>query len=131
MFYFRRRRVLDISDGIDNPGKIKWDLALCLLLAWTVVFACISKGVKSSGKVQYVYIFITLTKTGALLKLFNTLCWQLVFAHVSVQMLEAFSTQTKNNPPNPGSWSVTSQWEWRPCISLNPWSICSSELPLH
>lgn len=44
--------MLAISDGIDQPGKIKWDLALCMLLAWVVVFACISKGVKSSGKVS-------------------------------------------------------------------------------
>lgn len=43
--------MLDISSGIDEPGIVKWDLALCLLLAWLVVFACISKGVKSSGKV--------------------------------------------------------------------------------
>ncbi|XP_067944675.1 sodium- and chloride-dependent taurine transporter-like [Watersipora subatra] len=50
---FWQRKVLAISSGIDEPGIIKWDLALCLLVAWIVVFACISKGVKSSGKVMY------------------------------------------------------------------------------
>ncbi|XP_067945396.1 sodium- and chloride-dependent taurine transporter-like [Watersipora subatra] len=50
---FWQRRVLAISSGIDEPGIIKWDLALCLLVAWIVVFACIFKGVKSSGKVMY------------------------------------------------------------------------------
>ena len=32
-------------------GEIKWDLALCLLLSWLIVFACLAKGIKSSGKV--------------------------------------------------------------------------------
>lgn len=45
--------VLQISGGIDKPGPVRWQLALCLLLSWTVVFLCICKGVKSSGKVVY------------------------------------------------------------------------------
>lgn len=32
-------------------GEIKWDLALTLLFAWVVVYCCICKGIKSSGKV--------------------------------------------------------------------------------
>ena len=53
-----RRRVLAISNGINEPGTIKWDLALCLLLAWIVVYFCIWKGIKSSGKVSQSYIFV-------------------------------------------------------------------------
>ncbi|XP_013385676.1 sodium- and chloride-dependent taurine transporter [Lingula anatina] len=58
------RKVLQISTGINAMGTIKWDLALCLLLAWVVVYFCIWKGVKSSGKVMYFtatspYIFMT------------------------------------------------------------------------
>jgi len=34
-------------------GDIKWDITLCLLLSWMVVFACLVKGIKSSGKVVY------------------------------------------------------------------------------
>lgn len=34
-------------------GEIKWDLSLCLLLSWFIVFACLAKGIKSSGKVVY------------------------------------------------------------------------------
>jgi len=34
-------------------GDIKWDITLCLLLSWIVVFACLVKGIKSSGKVVY------------------------------------------------------------------------------
>lgn len=40
----------DISDGIGAPG---WKLTLYLLLAWTVVFLVIIRGVKSSGKIAY------------------------------------------------------------------------------
>jgi len=34
-------------------GEIKWDLSLCVLLSWIIVFACLAKGIKSSGKVVY------------------------------------------------------------------------------
>ena len=34
-------------------GEIKWDLSLCLLLSWIIVFLCLAKGIKSSGKVVY------------------------------------------------------------------------------
>ena len=34
-------------------GEIKWDLSITLLASWIVVFACLSKGIKSSGKVVY------------------------------------------------------------------------------
>ncbi|KAH9495200.1 Sodium- and chloride-dependent taurine transporter [Bulinus truncatus] len=60
---FWERKVLGLSSGVDHPGMIKWDLALCLLLAWLIVYFCICKGIKSSGKVMYVtatspYIFM-------------------------------------------------------------------------
>ncbi|GFN75092.1 sodium- and chloride-dependent taurine transporter-like [Plakobranchus ocellatus] len=60
---FWERKVLGLSSGVGDPGTIKWDLALCLLLAWIVVYFCICKGIKSSGKVMYVtatspYIFM-------------------------------------------------------------------------
>jgi len=38
---------------LGNIGDIKWDITLCLLLSWMVVFACLVKGIKSSGKVVY------------------------------------------------------------------------------
>ncbi|KAG9491232.1 hypothetical protein GDO78_006543 [Eleutherodactylus coqui] len=49
------RYVLHIqgSSGIGDPGHIRWNLCLCLFLAWTIVYLCILKGVKSSGKVVY------------------------------------------------------------------------------
>ncbi|NP_001083451.1 solute carrier family 6 (neurotransmitter transporter), member 13 L homeolog isoform X1 [Xenopus laevis] len=50
---FWERRVLGISDGIGNIGSLRWELALCLLLAWIICYFCIWKGVKSTGKVVY------------------------------------------------------------------------------
>uniref|UniRef100_F6XQ30 Transporter n=1 Tax=Ciona intestinalis TaxID=7719 RepID=F6XQ30_CIOIN len=48
-----RRRVLGLSAGLEHVGTIRWELALCLLLAWVVCYFCIWKGVKSTGKVVY------------------------------------------------------------------------------
>uniref|UniRef100_A0A8C3H358 Transporter n=1 Tax=Corvus moneduloides TaxID=1196302 RepID=A0A8C3H358_CORMO len=48
---FWERRVLKISDGIQHLGGLRWELALCLLLAWIICYFCIWKGVKSTGKV--------------------------------------------------------------------------------
>uniref|UniRef100_UPI00358EBFCB sodium- and chloride-dependent glycine transporter 1-like n=1 Tax=Myxine glutinosa TaxID=7769 RepID=UPI00358EBFCB len=45
--------VLQISDGIGNFGGVRWPLLGCLVLAWIVVFFCLIKGIKSSGKVVY------------------------------------------------------------------------------
>ncbi|XP_069906108.1 sodium- and chloride-dependent GABA transporter 3 isoform X2 [Oryctolagus cuniculus] len=48
---FWERRVLAISDGIQHIGNLRWELALCLLAAWTICYFCIWKGTKSTGKV--------------------------------------------------------------------------------
>ena len=64
------RTVLDISSGIDEIGGLKWDLVLCLAIAWVTVIACLVKGIKSSGKVVYFaatfpyVILVTLMITG-------------------------------------------------------------------
>ncbi|NXL42031.1 SC6A9 protein, partial [Podilymbus podiceps] len=46
-----RRYVLDLSDDIGNLGKVRLPLLGCLSVSWVVVFLCLIKGVKSSGKV--------------------------------------------------------------------------------
>lgn len=51
-FWFHR--VLTISRGLDEVGGLNWQLTLCFLGAWLVVFLCLIKGVKSLGKVVYV-----------------------------------------------------------------------------
>uniref|UniRef100_A0A8D1GZA8 Transporter n=1 Tax=Sus scrofa TaxID=9823 RepID=A0A8D1GZA8_PIG len=50
---FWERRVLGITAGIHELGALRWELALCLLLAWVICYFCIWKGVKSTGKVVY------------------------------------------------------------------------------
>ncbi|KAK2153810.1 hypothetical protein LSH36_285g03067 [Paralvinella palmiformis] len=61
-FHFK---ILNMSSGIDDLGGIQWQMLLCLLAAWTLVYICLCKGIKSSGKVVYVtatvpYLFLTI-----------------------------------------------------------------------
>ncbi|KAI2659525.1 Sodium- and chloride-dependent GABA transporter 3 [Labeo rohita] len=51
---FWERRVLSISSGIEEVGSLRWELAICLLIAWVICYFCIWKGPKSTGKVVYV-----------------------------------------------------------------------------
>ena len=44
---------MEISDGIENLGGINIHLAVALFVSWLVVFAALSKGVASLGKVSY------------------------------------------------------------------------------
>ncbi|XP_062592995.1 sodium- and chloride-dependent transporter XTRP3-like [Saccostrea cucullata] len=52
--YFWYRNALEISPSIEETQGLKWKMLLCLIFAWCVVYACIWKGIKSSGKVVYV-----------------------------------------------------------------------------
>nr|XP_020453650.1 sodium- and chloride-dependent GABA transporter 2-like isoform X2 [Monopterus albus]XP_020453651.1 sodium- and chloride-dependent GABA transporter 2-like isoform X2 [Monopterus albus] len=50
---FWERRILGLSSGIEELGNIRWELALCLLLAWILCYFCVWNGVKFTGKVVY------------------------------------------------------------------------------
>ncbi|NXE84270.1 SC6A7 protein, partial [Cochlearius cochlearius] len=52
---FWNEQVLGVthSSGLGDPGPVQWPLALCLLAAWILVFLCMVKGIRSSGKVVY------------------------------------------------------------------------------
>uniref|UniRef100_A0A8C4ITE6 Transporter n=1 Tax=Dicentrarchus labrax TaxID=13489 RepID=A0A8C4ITE6_DICLA len=73
---FWNERVLGVvhSEGLHNPGPVRWPLALCLLAAWIVIFLCMLKGIRSSGKVVYVtatfpyFVLIVLIIRGATLE---------------------------------------------------------------
>lgn len=52
-----------MTSGIEDFGGMRWELLGCLALAWILVYFCLWKGIKSSGKVVYVtatlpYLFI-------------------------------------------------------------------------
>lgn len=50
------------STNIGNIGAVQWHLAVCLLLGWILVYVCIIKGVKSSGKVSCCYDLVNRPK---------------------------------------------------------------------
>jgi len=53
---FWERYILNITSGLKIPGDLggfDYPLPLSLLLSWVIVFLCLMKGVKSSGKVVY------------------------------------------------------------------------------
>lgn len=43
--------MLQQTSGVDETGTLRWELFLILLLAWILIYFCIFKGVKSTGKV--------------------------------------------------------------------------------
>lgn len=51
---FWEHRILQITDGIDTPGGVQWELALCLGIVWVLCFFCVWKGIKSTGKAAYI-----------------------------------------------------------------------------
>ncbi|KAG5271506.1 hypothetical protein AALO_G00180650 [Alosa alosa] len=51
--YFFYRETLNISPSIDDNGRVHMGQALCLVLAWMIVYLFIVRGVKSTGKVVY------------------------------------------------------------------------------
>ncbi|XP_056008900.1 sodium- and chloride-dependent taurine transporter-like isoform X3 [Ostrea edulis] len=50
---FWENQVIQISNGIEDGGGIVPHLAICLLVMWVVVYFCVWRGVKWSGKVVY------------------------------------------------------------------------------
>ncbi|CAH0555838.1 unnamed protein product [Brassicogethes aeneus] len=48
---FFERRVLAISEGIEEIGDIQWNLFLCLMIGWIMIYLVIRKGLHQSGKV--------------------------------------------------------------------------------
>ncbi|XP_053406577.1 sodium- and chloride-dependent taurine transporter-like [Mercenaria mercenaria] len=62
---FWEKKVLRISKGIDDPGSIVWELAVSLFVVWVLVYLCVCRGVRVSGKVVYFtalfpYVVITI-----------------------------------------------------------------------
>ncbi|PWA22638.1 hypothetical protein CCH79_00002171 [Gambusia affinis] len=45
--------MLGQTSGVEETGTLRWELFLILILAWILIYLCIFKGVKSTGKVVY------------------------------------------------------------------------------
>ncbi|KAK2188075.1 hypothetical protein NP493_144g01024 [Ridgeia piscesae] len=53
-----------MSSGMEEMGAVNWKLALCLLIAWLIIFVCLIRGIQSLGKVVYftaIFPYIMLT----------------------------------------------------------------------
>ncbi|KAL6099097.1 uncharacterized protein ACO6RY_18086 [Pungitius sinensis] len=50
---FFKYKMLEQTSGVEEAGLIRWELFLILILAWVLIYFCIFKGVKSTGKVVY------------------------------------------------------------------------------
>ncbi|XP_076844900.1 sodium- and chloride-dependent GABA transporter 2-like isoform X2 [Brachyhypopomus gauderio] len=50
---FWEHRVLTLSGGIEEVGKVNWEILLCLIAMWIICYFCIWKGIRSTGKVVY------------------------------------------------------------------------------
>ena len=51
--YFFFRETLNVSESIDETTTWNWKITLCYITAWIVIYVCVIKGIKSSGKVIY------------------------------------------------------------------------------
>ncbi|CAF3447437.1 unnamed protein product [Rotaria socialis] len=53
-YFYRRLQEVDKADGFNNLGKIKWELAISLLVVFVLVYFALWKGIKSSGKAVWI-----------------------------------------------------------------------------
>lgn len=51
ILYINRKETLKISSGIDEPGSLNVPITISVLVAWILVYFCIWKGVRTTGKV--------------------------------------------------------------------------------
>ena len=49
--YFFFRETLNVSESIDETTTWNWKITLCYITAWIVIYVCIIRGIRSSGKV--------------------------------------------------------------------------------
>ena len=49
--YYWNRVAIDNTAEIGDLGGLNWRMVLCLVAAWTIVYLCVMKGIKTSGKV--------------------------------------------------------------------------------
>ena len=97
-----RREALQMTDGIENIGSIRWPLLGCLALGWIIVFLCLIKGIKSSGRVSEL-IFRNINTVMFHSSTTFTRCFHTVFSHTVFKIkffLPPFDTMAKINHRN-------------------------------
>ncbi|KAJ8320431.1 hypothetical protein KUTeg_002018 [Tegillarca granosa] len=62
---FWEYHVLELTEGIERIGMVRWQLLLCSFITLAVTFLCLFKGIKTSGKVAYLaaslpYLFLVI-----------------------------------------------------------------------
>lgn len=50
--YFFFRETLNVSESIDETSTWNWKITLCFIAAWLVIYVCVIRGIKTSGKVS-------------------------------------------------------------------------------
>uniref|UniRef100_A0A8C4PSD9 Solute carrier family 6 member 18 n=1 Tax=Equus asinus asinus TaxID=83772 RepID=A0A8C4PSD9_EQUAS len=50
--YFWYRQTLNVTADINDSGSIQWQLMVCLVASWAVVYLCIIRGIETTGKVR-------------------------------------------------------------------------------
>ena len=58
LFMTCRRGVLNKSVGIEDIGTIQWDLFLCLLVSWIILYFCVWRGLGWTSKVTFYNILL-------------------------------------------------------------------------
>ncbi|CAF1058426.1 unnamed protein product [Rotaria sordida] len=51
--------ILNKSPGMGFISTMEWPLVLCLLAAWVLVFICLCRGIKTSGKLRLYVVYFT------------------------------------------------------------------------
>ncbi|KAK4469295.1 hypothetical protein MN116_006861 [Schistosoma mekongi] len=64
-YFYRRVLQIQYAEGYNNIGPIRWEICLCLLVVFTIVYFSLWKGVKSSGKAVWItatlpYVILTI-----------------------------------------------------------------------
>jgi len=47
-------RILQMTSSVEDMGDVQWELAICLFIAWVMLYATVRKSVRWSGKAVYV-----------------------------------------------------------------------------
>ncbi|XP_046581655.1 sodium- and chloride-dependent GABA transporter 1-like [Haliotis rubra] len=55
---FWRFQVLDVTDGLETIGSIRLPLAVCLAFTCCLIFLCVFRGIRVTGKLVYVTVTI-------------------------------------------------------------------------